>query len=207
MKSDVSTATAPIQDSLARKASRTACRSCGQLGLRPILDLGVTALVDTLVPPERLNEPEKKYPLQVAFCEACALVQTCDTPPPEEVFHEDYTYYASFSSTWLRHSQQCAYEQIERFGLNEKSLVIELASNDGYLLRNYVKRGIPVLGIDPASGPVRAAEEIGVPTIHAFFTIHLARKLVSEGRQADVVQRRARDRIAVRQRADRSLRV
>jgi hypothetical protein len=114
-------------------------------------------------------------------------MQTCDTPPPEEVFHGDYTYYASFSTTWLEHCRQCVLKQIKRFDLSEKSLVIELASNDGYLLRNYVERGIPVLGIDPCKGPVEAARKIGVPTWHAFFSLELARKLAAEGRLADVV--------------------
>lgn len=181
MRVDVATAT--FQD----KARTATCRSCGRRGLEPVLDLGVTALVDTLVPRERLGGPENKYPLQVAFCPDCALMQTCDTPPPEEVFHEEYTYYASFSTSWLEHSRRCVLKQIDRFNLNEKSLVIELASNDGYLLKNYVEKGIPVLGIDPCKGPVAAALKIGVPTLHAFFGLELARKLAAEGRRADVV--------------------
>jgi hypothetical protein len=186
MKSDVTTATAPTID-FPTKAASTRCRACGHRGLKPVLDLGVTALVDTLVPAHRLDGPENKYPLQVGFCQACALMQTCDTPPPQEVFHEDYTYYASFSTTWLEHSRQCVLKQIERFKLNEESFVIELASNDGYLLKNYVERGIPVLGIDPCIGPVKAAERIGVPTMHAFFTIELAKKLAAESKLADIV--------------------
>src|SRR5262249_11161629 len=151
------------------------------------LDLGVTALVDTLVPPHRLGGPENKYPLRVGFCSGCALVQVLDTVPPEEVFHEDYTYYASFSSSWLDHSRRCALAQIERFKLNGTSLVIELASNDGYLLRNYVERGIPVLGIDPCRGPVEAALKIGVPSRRAFFGKDLATELLREGKRADVI--------------------
>ena len=198
MKSDVTTVTAPGVPinatrpspggaDFAAKAAATCCRSCGHRGLRPVLDLGVTALVDTLVTRERLNGPENKYPLQVGLCERCALMQSCETPPPQEVFHDDYTYYASFSTTWLEHSRQCVLKQIERFRLNRDSFVIELASNDGYLLKNYVEHGIPVLGIDPAIGPVRAAEKIGVPTMHAFFTLDLAKRLAAEGRRADVV--------------------
>ncbi|WP_428937688.1 class I SAM-dependent methyltransferase [Fontivita pretiosa] len=188
MKTDVTAVTnSDSAASFRAKAARTCCRSCGQQGLEPVLDLGVTALVDTLVTKERLNGPENKYPLQVAFCPSCCLMQTCDTPPPEEVFHEDYTYYASFSTTWLEHSRRCALQQIQRYGLNERSLVIELASNDGYLLKNYVEKGIPVLGIDPCRGPVEAARKIGVPTLHAFFGLELARKLVAEGKRADIV--------------------
>jgi SAM-dependent methyltransferase len=114
-------------------------------------------------------------------------MQVCDTVPPEEVFHEEYTYYASFSTSWLEHSRKNVLKQIERFNLNDKSLVIELASNDGYLLKNYVEKGIPVLGIDPCKGPVQAALKIGVPTMHAFFGVELAKKLASEGKKADVV--------------------
>jgi hypothetical protein len=169
------------------KASRTACRSCGHIGLEPVLDLGVTALVDTLVTRDRLNGPENKYPLQVAFCPMCALMQTCDTPPPEEVFHDDYTYYASFSTSWLEHNRDCALKQIQRFQLDGKSLVIELASNDGYLLRNYVDKGIPVLGVDPSRGPAAAAQKIGVPTMRAFFGLELARQLAADGKRADVI--------------------
>src|SRR5262245_12370384 len=115
MKSDVTTATTNTRQSFDQKTAGVCCRACGNKGLRPILDLGVTELVDTLVPKERLNGPENKHPLQVALCEGCALMQTCDTPPPEEVFHSDYTYYASFSTTWLEHSRNCVLKQIERF--------------------------------------------------------------------------------------------
>jgi hypothetical protein len=180
-------AMAPSGTSLAQKAQQMRCRSCGHRGLHPVLDLGVTALVDTLVTKDQLNGPENKFPLQVALCERCALMQTCDTPPPEVVFHGDYTYYASFSTTWLEHSRRCVLKQIDRFGLNKDSFVVELASNDGYLLRNYVEKGIPVLGIDPAIGPVKAAEKAGVPTLHAFFTLELAQKLAAEGKRADIV--------------------
>lgn len=169
------------------KAAKTPCRSCGHVGLKPVLDLGVTALVDTLVLKENLNKHENKYPLQVGLCPACALMQVCDTVPPEEVFHGDYTYYASFSTSWLEHSKKNVLKQIDRFKLDGRSFVVELASNDGYLLKNYVEKGIPVLGIDPASGPVKAAEKIGVPTMHAFFTLDLAKKLAAEGKKADVI--------------------
>lgn len=187
MKSDVTTATSKRPVDFATKAASTVCRSCGNKGLKPVLDLGVTALVDTLVTKEKLGGPENKHPLQVGFCPKCALMQTCDTPPPEEVFHEDYTYYASFSTSWLEHSRACAFKQIDRFDLNKNSLVIELASNDGYLLKNYVERGIPVLGIDPVIGPVKAALQVGVPTLHAFFGVDLAKKLAAEGKKADVI--------------------
>lgn len=167
--------------------SAVRCRSCGHVGLEEVLNLGITALVDTLVPRERLGGHENKHPLRVGFCPSCALMQVCDTVPPEEVFHEDYTYYASFSSTWLEHSRRSALAQIERFKLNSGSLVVELASNDGYLLKNYVERNIPVLGIDPCKGPVEAALKIGVPSRRAFFGLELAHELAREGKLADVI--------------------
>ena len=127
---------------------------------------GRTALVDTLVPRERLDGPENKYPLAIGFCPSCALLQTLDTVPPQEVFHEDYTYYASFSETWLEHCRRNALKQIERFKLDGDSLVVELASNDGYLLRNFVEQGHPACWASiPAPGPVAAARKIGVPTL------------------------------------------
>jgi SAM-dependent methyltransferase len=181
MKSEIAPAT--FRD----RASLTVCRSCGHRGLMPVVDLGRTALVDTLVPPEKLGGPENKYPLAIGFCSSCSLVQTLDTVPPHEVFHEDYTYYASFSETWLDHCRRNALNLIEMRKLDSSSLVIEIASNDGYLLKNFVERQIPVLGIDACPGPVRAARKIGVPTMHAFFDRDLAIHLAAEGQRADVV--------------------
>ena len=108
MKTDVAAAIFP------QKLRTTPCRSCGHVGLEPVLDLGVTALVDTLVPADRLGAPENKHPLQVGFCSNCALMQVCDTVPPDEVFHPEYSYFASFSTTWLKHSRACVLKQIDR---------------------------------------------------------------------------------------------
>jgi len=148
--------------------------------------LGETPLTDAYVLPERADEPEARYPLDVAFCPSCALVQLLYTVPPEAIFR-DYSYYSSFSETLLTHSREHARELIASRDLGTDSLVIELASNDGYLLRNFVAEGIPVLGIDPARGPADAAEAIGVPTLREFFGIDLASRLRSDGRRADVV--------------------
>jgi hypothetical protein len=175
------------QAAFAAKAADTSCRSCGHTGLKPVLDLGVTALVGTLVPADKRDAPENKYPLQVGFCPQCALMQVCETVPPQEVFHEDYSYFASFSTSWLEHCKQNVLKQIDRFKLNDRSFVVELASNDGYLLKNYVERRIPVLGIDPCIGPVKAAREIGVPSLHAFFGADLAKQLAAEGKKADII--------------------
>ncbi|MCC6240470.1 MAG: class I SAM-dependent methyltransferase [Phycisphaerales bacterium] len=175
------------RSTLAEQAAATVCRSCAHRGLKPVLDLGVPALADTLVSADRLNHPEKKYPLQVGFCPSCSLVQVLQTIPPDEIFHDDYPYFSSFSETLLEHSRANALSLIEKRKLNKGSLVIELASNDGYLLKNFLEHGIPVLGIDPAPGPAAAAQKIGVPTIRDFFGSALAGKLAAEGRKADVV--------------------
>jgi SAM-dependent methyltransferase len=163
------------------------CRSCGHAGLEPVLDLGRTPLADRLVSAARLGESEPVFPLEVAFCPQCSLLQILETVPPEVLFCDDYPYYSSFSDALLRHSRENVLDLIARRGLGPGSLAVELASNDGYLLKNYVEAGIPVLGIDPAQGPAREAEKIGVPTLNTFFTADLARHLVAEGRQADVV--------------------
>lgn len=175
------------RSTLAEQAAATVCRSCAHRGLKPVLDLGVPALADTLVSADRLNHTEKKYPLQVGFCPSCSLVQVLQTIPPDEIFHDDYPYFSSFSETLLEHSRSNALGLIETRKLNKGSLVIELASNDGYLLKNFLEHGIPVLGIDPAPGPAAAAQKIGVPTIRDFFGSALAGKLAAEGRKADVV--------------------
>jgi SAM-dependent methyltransferase len=163
------------------------CRSCGSSQLELFLDLGVTPLADRLLTPEQLTEPEPKYPLQVAFCPECSLVQILETVPPEVLFCEDYPYFSSFSPALLNHSRENALDLISSRRLGPESFVVELASNDGYLLKNYVEKGIPVLGIDPAEGPAAAAEKIGVPTQNTFFTIEKAQELAAAGKQADVI--------------------
>lgn len=163
------------------------CRSCGHAGLDPVLDLGRTPLADRLVTAAQLGEPEPRYPLQVAFCPLCSLLQILETVPPEVLFCEDYPYYSSFSDALLLHSRDNVLDLIARRRLGPGSLAVELASNDGYLLRNYVEAGIAVLGIDPAEGPARAAEKVGVPTLNRFFTADLASQLAGEGRRADVI--------------------
>ncbi len=163
------------------------CRSCGAAGLEPVLDLGLMPLSDGLLNEAGLATPEPRYPLELAFCPACSLVQILETVPPETLFGDDYPYYSSFSDDLLTHSRDNALELIERRVLDEKSLVIELASNDGYLLKNFVERGIPVLGIDPADGPAAAARAIGVNTLGEFFGLDLATRLRGDGIAADLV--------------------
>ena len=166
---------------------RKTCRSCGEAGLELFLDLGSTPLADRLLTREQLSEKEPCFPLQVAFCPRCGLAQILETVPPDVLFCEDYPYYSSFSPALLEHSRENVLDLIAARGLGSGSFVVELASNDGYLLKNYVEHGIPCLGIDPAEGPARAARSIGVPTSCTFFTTELAGKMAAEGRRADVI--------------------
>jgi SAM-dependent methyltransferase len=164
-----------------------ACRSCGETRLEPILDLGKTPLADRLLRKDQLGEPEPVFPLEVVFCPQCTLVQIRETVAPEVLFASDYPYFSSFSNYLLEHSRRNVEELIRKRRLGPKSFVVELASNDGYLLRNYVEAGIPVLGIDPVSGVAQAAEKAGVPTIVEFFNRDLAEQMAAKGQRADVL--------------------
>jgi len=163
------------------------CRSCNSTKLEPFLDLGSTPLADRLLKPEELDKEEFIFPLITAFCPDCGLVQITETVDPEILFADQYPYYSSFSDYLLKHSRENVLDVIERRELNGDSFVIELASNDGYLLKNYVEAGVPVLGIDPADGPAKEAEKVGVPTLNDFFTLELAQRLADEGQLADVI--------------------
>ena len=165
----------------------TTCRSCDQTALELFLDLGKTPLADRFLTAEQLNQPEPLYPLEVAFCHHCGLVQILETVPAEVLFCDKYPYYSSFIPALLKHSRENVLDLIQSRNLNSTSFVVELASNDGYLLKNYVEYGIPCLGIDPAEGPAKAAEQVGVPTLCTFFGEDLARKLKDEGKSADII--------------------
>ena len=162
------------------------CRSCGNPNLDLILDFGYTPLADGLLTGEQLDKPEYTAPLDLAFCPDCSLVQITETVPPEILFCQDYPYFSSVSPSLLKHFGDSAKTIIESRQLNSNSLVIEAASNDGYMLKNFVERGIPVFGIDPASGPAETAQKAGIPTFCTFFTKDLAKQLKDEGKKADV---------------------
>ena len=149
--------------------------------------MGQTPLADRLVTEEQLKQSDPHFPLEVAFCPNCSLVQILETVSPEILFCEDYPYYSSFSPALLQHSRENVLDLIDVYNLTPENFVVELASNDGYLLQNYVEHGIPCLGIDPAEGPAKAAEEKGVPTLNTFFTKELAQQLREEGRSADII--------------------
>lgn len=167
--------------------TETACRSCGSSALVPILDLGRTPLADRLVRPENAADEELAFPLEVVFCSDCTLVQILETVAPEILYADDYPYFSSFSPALLAHSRANVLARTKERELDGSSLVIELASNDGYLLKNYAEQGIPVLGIDPADGPVADAEKIGVRSLCAFFTQRLAQDVAARYGKADVV--------------------
>lgn len=163
------------------------CRSCGASGLKSILSFGDTALSDTLLTKENLDKPEFKAWLELVFCPKCSLVQITKSVDPKILFYDDYPYFSSVIPAWVEHCRKNAVELMESRKLDDKSLVIELASNDGYLLKNFKEKNIPVLGIDPAKAPAKVAIENGIPTLIEFFNTDLAKKLSAEGKSADII--------------------
>lgn len=162
------------------------CRSCGEETLFPILSLGRTPLANALLTPGQLFLPEETFPLNLVFCPTCALVQITETVSPEKLFRE-YLYFSSFSDTVLNNARDIADKLSARCSLNKNSLVVEVASNDGYLLKNYKEKGIPVLGVEPALNIAKVAEERGIPTVSEFFGVELAEQLRGRGDAADVI--------------------
>lgn len=163
-----------------------ACRSCGRDALKLIMSFGTTPLANALVAEAQLAETEERFPLDLAFCTYCTLTQLTVSVPPEKLFRE-YLYFSSFSDDMLRHAKSLAGSVIAREQLNANSLVVEVASNDGYLLQYYLAGGVPVLGIEPAVNIAKVAkEQRNIPTISEFFGTELANELVSGGTRADV---------------------
>ena len=166
---------------------RPVCRSCGHSDLRSVLNLGTSALADRLLTQAQMDEAEITAPLELVFCPNCALAQITESVAPEILFCEDYPYFSSVSEGLLRHFRDSAHDLISKRGLSEQCLVVEAASNDGYMLKNFAEKGIVVLGIDPADGPAEAAQAQGIDTRCTFFTAELARSLRDgEGLAADV---------------------
>jgi len=163
-----------------------ACRSCGFPDLRVVLSLGPTPLANTLRDARQLEELEARYSLDLALCTRCSLLQLAETVPPAVLF-EDYPYLSSFSDTMLRHSRKLATELVTSRGLDTRSLVVEIGSNDGYLLQFFRDAGVGVLGIDPAHAACAAAAQRGIPTNEAFFGSTYADTLVREGFRADLI--------------------
>lgn len=162
------------------------CRVCGFKNVVPVLSLGNLPLANALLKAEQLGEPEPRFPLDVVLCPHCSLLQITETVPPELLFR-NYPYFSSFSDTTLQHARALAEDLAESLHLTSKSLVIEVASNDGYLLQHFKQMGIPVLGIEPATNIVPAAEAKGVPTLNEFFDDRLAERLRRDGKRGDVI--------------------
>ncbi|MBE0656971.1 MAG: class I SAM-dependent methyltransferase [Bryobacteraceae bacterium] len=166
--------------------SLPACRFCGKPLQHTFIDLGMSPLCESYPSAADLHRGETYYPLHVRVCDSCFLVQLEEYESADNIF-TDYAYFSSFSDSWLNHCQTYCKDMIDRFQLDSKSFVVEVASNDGYLLQYFVEQRIPVLGIEPAKNVASAALEKGVPTMVEFFGKQLADKLAGEGRQADLV--------------------
>ncbi len=162
------------------------CRHCGAILSLPLIDLGSAPPSNSYLTQAGLSEPETWYPLRVAVCETCWLVQTEDFAKRDEFFSEEYAYFSSFSSSWLRHSETYVAKLTDMLGLTADSLVVEVAANDGYLLQYVKARGIGALGVEPTTSTAQAARDKGIEIVEDFFGVALAQRLVEEGRPADL---------------------
>lgn len=163
------------------------CRHCGNLLEHTFLDLGFAPPSNAYLSHADLSKPEKYYPLKVKVCSHCWLVQTEDYAQADELFSAEYAYFSSTSSGWLAHAEAYAKAMIKRFKLAANSLVLEVASNDGYLLKNFVIAGIPCLGIEPTASTAMAAEKLGITVIREFFTEELGKRIATDYQQADLI--------------------
>lgn len=163
------------------------CRFCGEKLTNEFIDMVNAPPSNSFLTKEQLNEPEIFYPLKLFVCDKCFLVQIDEEKKSDEIFSEDYAYFSSYSKSWLDHARRYVNMIIDRLGLNSKSYVIEIASNDGYLLQYFLEKQIPCLGIEPSANTARAAREKGVETLEEFFGADLAERLAQEGRKADLV--------------------
>jgi SAM-dependent methyltransferase len=179
-------ATSTALQAVSLQSATRSCRFCGASLARTLIDLGMSPLCETYPAASQLNSGEMYYPLHVYICENCWLAQLDEYESVENIF-SDYAYFASYSDSWLKHCDKYCGEMQARFGLSGESFVAEVASNDGYLLQYFVRRGVPVLGIEPAANVAKAAVEKGVPTLVRFFGTTLANELAAGGRTADLV--------------------
>lgn len=171
---------------MTKDAGLLSCRFCGSPLRTTFVDLGMSPLCQTHIAPEQLNSMEPFYPLHAYLCNACFLVQLGEYVSPEAIFTE-YAYFSSYADTWVNHVKNHAYDMTRRLGLDKQSSVVELASNDGYLLQFFVEQGIPVLGIEPAANVAAAAIEKGIPTIVEFFGRKTAAKVADSHGRADLL--------------------
>jgi len=163
------------------------CRHCSAALSLELIDLGSSPPSNAYLTAQMLSAPEQTYPLRIMVCERCWLVQTLDFADADELFSSEYAYFSSFSTTWLQHAEHYVAEMVERFRLDRTSYVVEIASNDGYLLQYVNARGIPCTGIEPTAGTARAAREKGIDTVEMFFSAEFGARLAAEGKQADLM--------------------
>lgn len=172
--------------SIRNAASSAACRFCGTQLRHTFVDLGMSPPCQTHITPAQLNQPEAFYPLHVWVCHECFLVQLEEYVAPADIFSE-YAYFSSYSQSWVEHARRYSEQMIARFQLGPRSKVMEIASNDGYLLQHFVRAGIPCLGIEPAANVAEAAKEKGVPTVVRFFGLETARVIAREHGRPDLL--------------------
>lgn len=163
------------------------CRHCASPLTRTLVDLGLSPLSNSYVPLERADIPCPRYPLHARVCDNCYLVQVEDAVPADQIFSSEYAYFSSFSDSWLEHCQTYVNQMIPRLKLGADDLVVEIASNDGYLLQYFVQQGVPVLGVEPAANVAAAAEKRGVPTRVEFFSEAFAQTLINEGKRPSLI--------------------
>jgi SAM-dependent methyltransferase len=167
-------------------SDQAGCRFCGSKLQHIFVDLGVSPLVQSFLSSDQLNQMEPFYPLQVFVCGKCFLVQLQEFVAPENIFN-DYLYFASYSDTWLAHAKRYTDEMVRRFPISESSLVIEIASNDGYLLQYFAEKKVPVLGVEPAANVADVAAKKGIASITKFFSTDTAKELLAAGKRADLL--------------------
>lgn len=163
------------------------CLFCGSIMTDIFVDLGVCPPSNAFLTESQCNEPELFYPLQAYICSKCLLVQGPHYKRPQDIFNHDYAYYSSYSTTWVNHARKYVYNIVNRFKLDSSSFIVEIGSNDGYLLQHVAKLGIPCLGIDPSSGAAAIAQAKGITTITDFFSKKLALELCRLGKTADIL--------------------
>ena len=163
------------------------CRFCDAPLQHTFVDLGASPLSNAFLEPTQLHQPEVHLPLRVYVCASCLLVQLPEAERPDAIFSDDYAYFSSYSDSWVQHAKAYVMHMQATYGIGPADFVVEVASNDGYLLRHFVDVGVPVLGIDPAQNVANAAEAVGVPTLPDFFGTSLARKVVQERGHADLL--------------------
>jgi 2-polyprenyl-3-methyl-5-hydroxy-6-metoxy-1,4-benzoquinol methylase len=163
------------------------CRFCKATLEKEFIDLGNSPPSNSFLTESQISEPEIFYPLRLFICENCFLVQIDEYKKSDEIFSEEYVYFSSFSTTWLKHAKDYASMIVNRLGLHSESLVIEIASNDGYLLQYFLDKKIPCLGIEPAKKTAAVARSMGIDVISEFFGVELAKKLVNDNKRADLL--------------------